>query len=53
MSRAYAEGRDAAYSGQPHTVCPYVQGTRDFQLWMDGFNDAMQPDDDERGCGPL
>lgn len=48
MSRAYAEGRDAAHQGYTLDDNPYMPP------FADGWKDAMQPDDDERtGGGPL
>lgn len=54
MSRAYAEGRDAAHQGYTLDDNPYMPPFADYQRWIDGWKDAMQPDDDERaGGGPL
>lgn len=39
--KIFVSGFDAMEKGEPKEANPYTEGTKEYNLWVDGYNDAF------------
>lgn len=42
LQHCFDEGRAAAFDGSDENSCPYLDGTLEFETWMEGYSSVIE-----------